>query len=81
MIGNTAFMLDTNDLNEFCDGTLSLDCLRGRRVTATGIQEAEMWNCPNEPRRNALLDTFEKVNAEAALGSHQPALLRNQIGR
>jgi len=58
------FMLDTNVFNEFCDGSLPLDCLRGRRLLVTGIQEAELWNCEDEARRNALRDTFEKVNAD-----------------
>jgi hypothetical protein len=60
----TAYMLDTNVFNEFCDGSLPLACLRGRRLLVTGIQEAELWNCEDEARRNALRDTFEKVNAD-----------------
>ena len=58
------FMLDTNVFNEFCDGSLSLDCLRGRRLLVTGIQEEELWNCKDEVRRNALRDIFEKVSAD-----------------
>lgn len=59
------FMLDTNVFNEFCDGSLPLDCLRGRRLLVTGIQEEELWNCKEEVRRNALRDTFEKVSADS----------------
>jgi predicted nucleic acid-binding protein len=57
-------MLDTNVFNDFCDGNVLLDCLRGRRLLVTGIQEAELWNCEDEARRNALRDTFEKVSPD-----------------
>jgi predicted nucleic acid-binding protein len=58
------FMLDTNVFNRLCDGVLSLDCLRCRRLMATGIQEAELRNTPDETRRSALLDAFEIVRPD-----------------
>jgi hypothetical protein len=55
------FMLDTNVFNRVCDGVLPFDCLRGRRIMATGIQQAELSKTSAEARRIALLDTFEII--------------------
>jgi predicted nucleic acid-binding protein len=58
------FMLDTNFFNRVCDSVFPLDCFRRRRLIATGIQESELRNTPDEARRTALLDAFEIVRPD-----------------
>jgi hypothetical protein len=61
---SSPYMLDTTVFNALCDGTLSSECLIGRRLIATGIQEAEVANTTDEARRDALITAFEQAQTE-----------------
>ena len=63
-----AYMLDTNVFDRVLDGKISLSSFGGRRLLATGIQRDELSKA-KEPRRTALLATFEAINPEVALAS------------
>lgn len=57
-------MLDTSAFNALLSGTIGWNCLRGRHLIATGVQEAEIANTPDDMRRSELQAAFEKAGTE-----------------
>jgi predicted nucleic acid-binding protein len=58
------YLLDTNVFNDVLDGKIPLSRLAGRRLFATHIQRDELNNTPDQQRRAALAECFERVAAE-----------------
>ena len=63
-----AYMLDTNVFDRVLEGKISLSSFVGHRLLVIGIQRDELSKA-QDPRRTALLATFEAISPEVGLAS------------